>query len=156
MEVELNLSQEVGKQLRQVYFGGNWTSVNIKDVLSDVSLKIALKTFNSPHSIATLNYHMNYYVEAVLRVLNGGELDAKDSLSFDCPLIESTEKWNAWTEKSLNNAKLLARAVENLPEEVWQTNFKTYGTYYRNVNGIIQHTHYHLGQIVMLKKRATS
>jgi hypothetical protein len=154
MEVELNLSQEVGKQLRQVYFGGNWTSVNIKDVLSDVSLKIALKTFNSPHSIAT--YHMNYYVEAVLRVLNGGELDAKDSLSFDCPLIESTEKWNAWTEKSLNNAKLLARAVENLPEEVWQTNFKTYGTYYRNVNGIIQHTHYHLGQIVMLKKRATS
>ncbi|MGN6163930.1 MAG: hypothetical protein ACTHOF_05245 [Flavisolibacter sp.] len=27
-----------------------------------------------------------------------------------------------------------------------------YGTYYRNLQGIIEHTHYHLGQIVLIKK----
>jgi hypothetical protein len=27
-----------------------------------------------------------------------------------------------------------------------------YGNYYRNLHGIIEHTHYHLGQIVLIKK----
>ena len=27
-----------------------------------------------------------------------------------------------------------------------------YGTYYRNFHGLIEHAHYHLGQIVLIKK----
>ena len=27
-----------------------------------------------------------------------------------------------------------------------------YGSWYRNIHGIIEHAHYHLGQIVLLKK----
>ena len=27
-----------------------------------------------------------------------------------------------------------------------------YGTYYENIQGVIEHLHYHLGQIVVVKK----
>ncbi|MDQ1090003.1 hypothetical protein QE390_004607 [Siphonobacter sp. SORGH_AS 1065] len=41
-----------------------------------------------------------------------------------------------------------------MPEEAWQKTFvdEKYGTYYRNLHGMIEHTHYHLGQIVLIKK----
>jgi len=31
-----------------------------------------------------------------------------------------------------------------------------YGNYYRNFHGIIEHCHYHLGQIVLIKKMLLS
>ena len=27
-----------------------------------------------------------------------------------------------------------------------------YGNYYRNLHGLIEHTHYHLGQVALIKK----
>jgi hypothetical protein len=44
--------------------------------------------------------------------------------------------------------------IEQLPEsKLGETFFdEKYGTYYRNLHGIIEHTHYHLGQIVLIKK----
>jgi hypothetical protein len=39
---------------------------------------------------------------------------------------------------------------ENKLEEVFDD--KKYGNYYRNITGIIEHNHYHLGQIVLIKK----
>ena len=36
---------------------------------------------------------------------------------------------------------------------LWETFAdEKYGHYYRNLHGIIEHTHYHLGQIVLIKK----
>jgi hypothetical protein len=29
---------------------------------------------------------------------------------------------------------------------------KKYGTYYRNLMGVIEHSHYHLGQISLIRK----
>jgi len=44
--------------------------------------------------------------------------------------------------------------IEQLPEAKLGEIFseEKYGTYYRNIHGIIEHTHYHLGQIVLIKK----
>ena len=44
--------------------------------------------------------------------------------------------------------------MEQLPETMlWETFAdEKYGNYYRNIHGIIEHTHYHLGQIVLIKK----
>jgi hypothetical protein len=48
----------------------------------------------------------------------------------------------------------LAWLIEQLPDEQLETTFleARYGSLYRNLHGNIEHLHYHLGQIVLLKK----
>ena len=47
--------------------------------------------------------------------------------------------------------------MEKLSDDKLFDNFADpkYGSYYRNLQGIVEHTHYHLGQIVLLKKIIT-
>ncbi len=48
----------------------------------------------------------------------------------------------------------LAEILEKISEEQLNKDFvdKKYGNYLRNIDGLIEHCYYHLGQIVLLKK----
>ena len=150
----MNLTGQIAKNLREVFFGGNWTSSNLKDNLADVTWQQATAQVYSFNTIAALTYHMNYYVSAVLNVLQGKPLDAKDKYSFDLPLIQSQEDWEKLLNKTWTDAETFASLIEQLPETKLSETFtdKKYGNYYRNLHGVIEHIHYHLGQIVLLKK----
>jgi uncharacterized damage-inducible protein DinB len=150
----MNVTEQLAKQFRELYFGGSWTSVSMKDSLSNVNLEQATKKLGSLNTIAALVFHTNYYVSAVLKVLQGGTLDAKDKFSFDLPPIRSEEDWQQLLEKTWNDAHNFSDMVEQLPERKLDEIFadEKYGTYFRNILGIIEHTYYHLGQIVILKK----
>jgi hypothetical protein len=52
------------------------------------------------------------------------------------------------------NAALFADKVEQLDTEIFDQPFfdEKYGSYLRNIEGIIEHCYYHLGQIVLIKK----
>lgn len=148
------LSKQIAKQLRDLHFGENWTAVNMKDTLTGVSWQQAITPIHGLNTIATLVFHMNYYVSAALKVLQGGPLDAKDIYSFKHPPIESAEDWTKLLEKTWTEAEALARLIEQMPDEKWWEDFSEnkYGNYYRNITGNIEHNHYHLGQIVLIKK----
>jgi hypothetical protein len=150
----MNLTAQIARHLREVHFGGNWTSVNLKDSLAGITWQQATTKIYSLNTIAALVYHINYYVSAVLKVLEGGPLDAHDKYSFDLPLIQSDEDWEKLLTKTWTDAKNFANLIEQLPEGKLENDFseKKYGSYYRNLHGIIEHTHYHLGQIVLIKK----
>jgi len=150
----MNLPSQVAKHIREVHFGGNWTSSNLKDTLSDVTWQQALTKIDSFNTIATLVFHMNYFVSAVLEVLQNRPLNAHDKLSFDHPAINSQQEWQNLIDKTLREAEKFADLVEQLPENKFREDFsdKKYGNYYRNIQGIVEHCHYHLGQIVILKK----
>jgi hypothetical protein len=150
----MNLTAQIARHFREVHFGGNWTSVNLKDSLAGITWQQATTKVASLNTIAALVYHINYYVSAVLKVLEGGPLDAHDKYSFDLPLIESDEDWEKLLNKTWTDAKNFANLIEQLTESKLENDFseKKYGSYYRNLHGIIEHTHYHLGQIVLIKK----
>ena len=150
----MNLTAQIAKNFREVHFGGNWTSVNLKESLADVNWQQATIKLHSLNTIAALVFHINYYVSAVLKVLNGEPLDAKDKYSFDHPPIRSSEDWEKLLNKTWADGENFATGIEQLPEtKLWETfTDEKYGNYYRNINGIIEHTHYHLGQIVLIKK----
>lgn len=150
----MNTSFHLAKHIRDVHFGGNWTCTNLKDTLSDVSWQQATTQVYSFNTIATLTFHVSYFVDAVLKVLQGRILDANDKYSFDHPPINSQEDWENFQNKIWMNAKNFADLVERLPEEKLWEDFseQKYGSYYRNIQGIIEHTHYHLGQISLIKK----
>ncbi len=148
------LTSQIATNLRTVYFGENWTWVNFKETLADVSWQEAVAKVNSLNTILALVYHSGYYVSGVAAYLEGGELSIKDKYAFDHPQIQSEEEWQAFLQQTFQNAERLALLIEALPEEkLWETFFEVkYGNYYRNLHGIIEHLHYHLGQIVIIKK----
>lgn len=150
----MNLPAQLAKHLKDVHLGGNWTSSNLKDNLTDVSWQQATTQVHSFNTIATLVYHVNYYISAVLKVLQGGPLEASDKYSFDLPPIESQRDWDNLLDKTFADAETFALLIEQLPEhKLWESFAdEKYGTYYRNIQGIIEHTHYHLGQIALIKK----
>ena len=150
----MNLTAQIAKQLRAVYFGGNWTSVNLKETLADVTWQQATAKVYTFNTIAALVYHMNYYVGAILKVLQGEPLNAHDKYSFDLPAIVSQEDWEKLLDKIWTDAENFACLIEQLPESKLGETFSNekYGNYYRNIHGVIEHTHYHLGQIVLIKK----
>lgn len=146
--------QQIAKHFRDVHFGGNWTTVDLKDTLSDVSWQQASTKVYDLNTIAVLVFHTNYYVSAVLKVLEGGVLEASDQLSFNAPAINSEEDWQKLVDKALMEAERFALQIEGLKEEQLFEDFTDpkYGNYFRNLHGIIEHTHYHLGQIALIKK----
>ncbi|MBA4141007.1 MAG: DUF1572 domain-containing protein [Segetibacter sp.] len=150
----MNLTAQIAKLFRDVHYGGNWTSVNLKENLAGVTWQQATTKVYSFNTIAALVYHMNYYVSAVLKVLQGEPLNARDKYSFNHSPILSQQEWEKLLNKTWTDAENLAILLEQLPEsKLWETfSDEKYGNYYRNIHGLIEHCHYHLGQIVLIKK----
>jgi hypothetical protein len=150
----MNLPEQIAKNLREAFWGENWTDVNLKESLKDVTWQMATQKIGSLNTISALVFHINFYVATALKVLQGGPLDSHDRDSFACPPILSGDDWDKLINQSFSDAEKLAGLIESMPEQKLWEDFtdKKYGSYYRNLNGIIEHTYYHLGQIVLLKK----
>jgi len=149
------LSKQLANQFREVLLNGTWiANTNLKAELSDVSWEQATTKVDSLNTIAVLVFHINYYVAGILNVLEGGSLDIRDKYSFDLPTMESGEDWEKLLTKLWRDAEKLAERVEQMPEEkLWEPFVdEKYGNYYRNIQGMIEHSYYHLGQIVLIKK----
>jgi hypothetical protein len=149
-----NQPKKIAKQLTDAYFGGNWTSVNVQDALADVTWQESISKVHNFNSIATLTHHTHYYVVALIDVLEGRPLTAKDAHSFDHPPIANENDWKGMRENIYTDVRHLATLIEQLPSAQLDSIFvdSKYGTYYRNLHGLIEHLHYHLGQMTLIKK----
>jgi uncharacterized damage-inducible protein DinB len=150
----MNISKQIAKNFREVYFGRNWTVSNLKEHLSDVTWQQAKTKAQDFNTIATLVFHIHYFVKVTLKVLEGKPLNGNDKLSFDHPPINSQKDWLQFLDSVWSEGEQFANLIENLPDTILLENFTDgkYGNYYRNLTGIIEHTHYHLGQILLIKK----
>ena len=150
----MNLTAQIAKLFRDLYYGGNWTGVDVKESLAGVNWQHATTKVKSLNTIAALVFHMNYYVTAVLEVLQGKALYGSDKNSFDAPPIGSQQDWEELLNKTWAEVEKFATQVEQLPEnKLWETfSDEKYGNYYKNIHGVIEHCYYHLGQIVLIKK----
>jgi uncharacterized damage-inducible protein DinB len=150
----MNLTEQMAKQFRELYWGGNWTGVSLIENLEDIDWLQATTKVYSFNTIAALVHHMNFYVNAVITVLHGEPLTASDKYSFNHPAILSPDDWEKLLDTTQLEAEQFAGMVEKLPEsKLWETFADgKYGNYYRNIQGVIEHSHYHLGQIILIKK----
>jgi uncharacterized damage-inducible protein DinB len=150
----MNPAPLIARALREVYNGKNWTWVDLRTALQDVDWKAATARVGELNPIALLVYHMDYYVRIQLKVLQGGSLEGSDKDSFNMPPVQSQGAWEALVKQAFDNAEALAQRIEKLPEERLGETFseEKYGDLYRNLQGNVEHLHYHLGQILVLKK----
>ncbi len=150
----MNFSKQIANQFREVQLNGTWISTNLKKELSDVTWQQATTKIGTLNTIADLAFHVNYYVAGVVQVLKGGSLDIRDKFSFDRPPIESQADWEQLLAKIWADAEQFASLAEQLSDAQLQAGFvkEAYGNYFRNIIGMTEHSYYHLGQIVLLKK----
>ncbi len=148
-------SAKLTNRFREVLLSGKWiANTNYKDQLSNLTFEQATTKIGSFNSIAALTYHINYYTAGILNVFEGGDLEIRDKYSFDMPPIKSKEDWDKLFNDLLTNAEKFASQIELTPDEKLDEVFvdEKYGTYRRNIEGMIEHSYYHLGQISLIKK----
>ena len=146
---------QIAKRFREVVLNGTWVAgTNFKDQLSTVSAEQATQKIGSLNTIALLTSHIHYYISGILNVLEGGTLDIRDKFSFDFPAVKSQEDWEKVLNKFWNDSEKFANLVEQMTKEKLNEDFtdRKYGSYQRNINAMIEHCYYHLGQIVLIKK----
>lgn len=151
----MNTQTKLANRFREVILSGTWiANTNFKDQLQNLDWKIATAKFRDLNTIAVLAQHVHYYINGIKEVLLGGELEISDKFSFDFPPIESQQQWETFLTRFLKDSEIFANLLEKLSEEKLNTHFvaEKYGTYLRNIDGMIEHSYYHLGQIVLLKK----
>lgn len=148
-------TKTIADRFREVILNGTWiANTNFKDQISDLSWQQATTKIGSLNTIAALTFHINYYLAGVLNVLEGGPLDIRDKYSFDLPPITAQEDWDKLRQTMWDHAEKFARLVEAMPDQKLDEVFidPKYGTYLRNIDGMIEHSYYHLGQVTLIKK----
>lgn len=148
-------AQYLANRLKEVLTEGKWvTGTNYKEQILSVDWKTAVASFNHLNSIAQLTAHIHYYIKGVTQVLKGGKLEISDKHSFNSKPIQSEQEWKELTTNFCNDAKIFIGLVENLTDEQLNQYFdnEKYGTYHRNIDLMIEHCYYHLGQLLIIKK----
>ncbi|SIQ14956.1 hypothetical protein SAMN05880574_106126 [Chryseobacterium sp. RU37D] len=151
----MNTTSQLAKRFREVMLDGLWiANTNFKDQLKDVTWEQATTKVGSLNTIAMLTFHIDYYIVGLINVFEGGELEIRDQYSFDLTLIESQKQWESLLGKLWNDSENFAKILEQMSDSKMNDVFvdEKYGTYLRNIDGMIEHAYYHLGQITLIKK----
>lgn len=146
---------QLAKRFKAVILDGKIVAfTNYKELLSDINWQQATQKISSLNTIAALTFHVNYYVEGVNHFFENGSLEIRDKYSFDAPTITSQEDWEALRSRLFDNAITFANHVEGFTNEQLAATFvkAAYGTYRSNIETMIEHCYYHLGQVSLIKK----
>ncbi|WP_272148783.1 DUF1572 family protein [Tenacibaculum aiptasiae] len=151
----MKLGEELSIRLREILLSGNWvTGTNIKNQIIDLDWKIAIQKVDNLNTIADLVFHIDYYIAGVLEAIETGKLEIRDKYSFNSPPINNKKDWKNRIDTFCNNAERFATKIEKLTNNELDKVFFSpkYGTIHRNINVIIEHSYYHFGQIILIKK----
>jgi hypothetical protein len=151
----MNTQIEIANRLKEVFLGGKWiANTNWKEQLLDTTWEQAIYKIENLNTIALLTFHINYYVKGLLHVLQGGDLLIKDKFSFDIPEMIVETEWQSLVNEFISNVETFINTIEKMEESKLNDPFveEKYGSYGRNFEGVIEHSYYHLGQVVLLKK----
>jgi uncharacterized damage-inducible protein DinB len=151
METPLQLAN----RFREVFLNGEWVvGTNFKTQFSELSRENLTRKAEDLHSIEELAFHIHYYIGGVLNVLEGGTLNISDKYSFDFPPTTSEEEWNSFLTTFISDCEKFADIIEKMSDEDLDGDFSEnkYGSIRKNINALIEHGYYHLGQIILIKK----
>ena len=75
----MEMSKDWANRLREVLLDGHWiANTNFKEQITNTNWKEAIEKVEGLNSIASLTFHINYYLKGVLNVFQGGDLVIKN------------------------------------------------------------------------------
>ncbi len=131
-----------------------WYGNSYLNVISDISLQVALATPPNGHSIAVMLWHMVKWRKALTeRLLGTPDFKAADTDTDNwLEAKEQTEAtWEAAKAAFAVQQTILIEHLAKQDEAFLDTEFVPGWQYRRLVSGVLQHDIYHLGQIAMVK-----
>lgn len=145
----------LASRLREVLLDGHWiANTNYKAIIQSVDWLESTQKVANLNSIAALTFHVNYYLVGLLNAFKTAKLEINDRYSFAMPELKSAADWDKLVGDFLQNAEDFASLIEQMDEQLFDQPFMDgkYGTVYRNIECVIEHAYYHLGQMSLLKK----
>lgn len=145
----------LARRIREVFIDGEWIAqTNFKKALEDVNWKEAIYKIKDLNSLSDLCFHVSYYTEGFNQYFKENTFTIKDKFSFDYPSVNSEEDWYELKNNMITSAisfsdHAAALNSDRLDEVFVQEN---YGSLRRNIEAIIEHSYYHLGQVSLIKK----
>jgi len=143
----------IADQLKRVYEGPAWLGPSLKEILSDVREgAAAARSIHSAHTIWELVLHIAAWMKIARERLSATETRDHTEQENWPPVMGSWED----ALKTLDNEQHeLKRAILAFPDHRLHETAPASETqsFYVLLHGVIQHTAYHAGQIVFLKKK---
>ena len=149
----------LAQRLQEVILDGTWiANTNFKKELNTTSLAQVSTAIRSYNTVEVLAQHIHYYISGVKQVFLGGELSISDRFSFDFEPLQSDQEWQNFLALFWKDTEKLIALIQPLSDAQLDAIFvkEAYGTYKRNIEALIEHSYYHLGQIVLLLKTEAS
>ncbi|MBB4805233.1 putative damage-inducible protein DinB [Chryseobacterium defluvii] len=150
----METSLQLANRFREIFLNGEWVvCTNFKAQLSEIRREILIKKVEDLNTIEAIAFHIHYYIHGVLNVFEGGTLNISDKYSFDFPPTKSEEEWKSFLTKFVNDCEKFANIIEKMSDEELDGDFSEnkYGSKRKNINALIEHGYYHLGQIILIK-----
>lgn len=153
----MKITAHIAQHLLDVYTGGNWTEVSVADALAGLSYtQASTVTAASPNSIAAIVHHLAYWNKVMISRIGGENPIVPEANGFDVGSLGNDVEWKKLIREMLVSASELAVATRDVPEETLELPIVAGGSStYKNLQGSVEHVHYHLGQIVVIKKLLT-
>lgn len=151
MENHSNLSE----RLSELFLSGEWiVNTNFRKMLEDVTREEAVQSIDGLNSIYRLAYHVNYYLSGLCKVFEHNILDMSDRFSFPEDQADTPEQWETFKIDFQLNARRMISLVEKMSGSELDSPFVDphYGSNRVNLEAMIDHSYYHLGQISLIKK----
>lgn len=147
-------SEKLKDQLQRAYFGNAWHGPALKEALENLDSKAVIKKpVENLHNIWEIVLHISTWIDAVRRRLEGEIV--KISPEEDWPEIKNfrDSNWLLTIKQMDERFNLLLQTFNNLNDESLDKNVngEDYNVYFM-IEGLIQHTLYHTGQVILLKK----
>lgn len=154
----MNKTVILANRLSEVLLSGRWiANTNFREQIESITLEQATQKIQNLNTIADLTFHINYYLQGILNAFATSKLEIRDKFSFDTPTITSAEDWENLVQQFIKNANTFVASIGILDDEALKKPFfdERYGTLERNIEGVIEHSYYHLGQVSLIKKLLT-
>lgn len=138
-------ARRIATQLTRSVRGPAWHGPSLKTALAGVTARqAALRPIPEAHSIWEIAGHAAAWIRIVrLRIEGRGPKSVPKAINFPAPRRGTAEEWRKVLAGVRRESARLARTIRALDDERLP---------YLAAHGIVQHTTYHAGQIMLLKK----
>lgn len=149
----MNIPEAIARHVLDAHEGNNWTEVDLVHTLQDITLAEAVaRTLASPNTIAGLVRHLTFWNRVMARRAHGLPTEVGPANGFDGPELRTEADWAELQADNLRSAHELAAAIRSFDASRLEAAIlPDYGSAYKNLQGTVEHIHYHLGQVVLLK-----
>jgi uncharacterized damage-inducible protein DinB len=147
----------IADQLRRAFDGGAWIDVSVFGTLERVDAARATLRNPGTHSTWEIVLHVTVWLEIADRRIHGHVAEADGEAATFPPITDFSPKaWEAAQQRLRDAYRALLRTVEGMDERDFEkpTPGRDYNLRFL-VDGVIQHSVYHLGQISHAYKAST-